>query len=308
MATVWTGGPPSAQRLTTMFARRAGRAPAALVSIALIAIAIAGAGCGSGGSSQAGAGAATGALGSGSASTNPAGRSAQAKAAVRAASRLPAAVLASVGGVAVTQAEFRRAYAAARTAYAADRGAPKLDRKRAAALAQATVSQLIQARWTEQQARAAGVVVTESQVAATVASQRRALGGAARWRAYLRRSAQSEAQLAERVRLQLLEQRLSARRAAQAPAVTDAQVERFFREHIRAFMLPARKLPNGRRVGAVRLGLGPYRARIRLLLREQETAQLVNRQTIGERQRLRAATLCRPAYVIALCANSGEAR
>jgi hypothetical protein len=57
---------------------------------------------------------------------------------------------------------------------------------------------------------------------------------------------------------------------------------------------------------AVKPQLGPYRDRIRQLLSQQALGKQLAAATKAQQDRLRRTTVCRPGFVIALCANAAE--
>jgi foldase protein PrsA len=114
-------------------------------------------------------------------------------------------------------------------------------RQRQAAVMQSTMAQLIQARWTEQQAKAAGITVTDADITRAIAQQRASYHSAKLWSRFLERSGQTATSMRARVRLQLLGQKLQAKRTANAPKVSDVQVQAYFKAHEAQFGLPTRR-------------------------------------------------------------------
>jgi parvulin-like peptidyl-prolyl isomerase len=277
------------------------------------------------------------------------------------------------------------------------KGAPKIQipsdpalRKQCAqrgqAARQGAMTQLTQEAWTQQEAKATHVTVSGMEVSAALARQRKAFPSAAAYAQFLKRSGASQAQLRERMRLQLLNQRLAARRMGPPVKVTDADVARYFEQHRAQFGVPERrdievilaktqataqlakravqngmawraaaakwsidpitKASGGELLGVVKGSqdaalnavafrarpgatagpvkgargwyvvrvtkveaatkpqLGAYPARIRVLLAQQVRAQRTARAMQGYERRRRAATVCRPGYVVPLCANA----
>jgi foldase protein PrsA len=257
--------------------------------------------------------------------------------------------------------------------------------RRAGAI-QSAMSQLIQAHWTEQQAKAAGITVSNAEIDAAIARQRKIFPSQAKWDAYLKRTGQSASDLRARTRLMLLTEKLSAKRTASAPKVSDAQVDAYFSKHQQQFGFPERRdlqviltktaaqaqqakaaiangmtwtgavkrystdpvskhaggampsvvagsrdpgltslafhLKQGQLAGpakgasgywlvrvtkiipAVKPQLGPYRDRIRQLLGQQALGKQLQAAAAAQQQHLRATTLCRPGFVVSLCANA----
>jgi hypothetical protein len=57
-------------------------------------------------------------------------------------------------------------------------------------------------------------------------------------------------------------------------------------------------------IPAVKPQLGPYRDRIRQLLSQQALGKQLQAAVAAQQKRLRATTLCRPGFVVSLCANA----
>lgn len=89
---------------------------------------------------------------------------------------------------------------------------------RRAAMISAALSQLIQERWTVEQATAAGIKVSEAQVERAIERERRVVGSPARWRALLARTGESEADVRARVRVGLFSRALYAKLGAKTVA------------------------------------------------------------------------------------------
>jgi foldase protein PrsA len=113
--------------------------------------------------------------------------------------------------------------------------------QRGQAARQGAMMQLTQAAWTQQEAKAAHVTVSDKEVSAALARQRKAFPSAAAYAQFLKRSGASQARLRERMRLQLLNQKLAARRMGPPVKVTDADVARYFEEHRTQFGAPERR-------------------------------------------------------------------
>lgn len=155
------------------------------------------------------------------------------------------------------------------------------------------MSQLIQQVWVERQAAAEGIRVSSSAVNAAVAGQRRSLGGSAAYARYLARIGETPQQAADQVRFGLLEQALQQRRLGPPVDVSSAQVAAFFAAHHAEFVIPRQPAPK----------LATYAARIRLVLSEQVRARRAATASTAFERHWRGVTVCRPGYVVALCAN-----
>jgi hypothetical protein len=233
--------------------------------------------------------------------------------------KLPASVVATVAGQPITKAQLdRRRAAAAKAAggiFAADPPAytkcvvslramyrrmvppnsknkppiPKRAalvsqcRERSIGLIAGPMNQLIRATWDAQEAKAAHIAVSQAEVAKALASQRAGRGGEKPYRAYLKRAGLTPATRAQQTHEQLLTQKLAAHRIDTVP-ITDAQVDDYLAE-------------NEKRLGKAMNGLS--RDSVREILKGQAAAKLTEKATAE----WRAKTLCRPGYVVPLCAN-----
>ncbi len=101
-------------------------------------------------------------------------------------------------------------------------------RQRRVGVVTATMSQLIRGAWTEQQAKAAGVSVSDAEVDKVLAQQRKAYRSAAQYARFLKSSGLTAAALEQRTRLGLLGQKLTLKRKTTVAKVSDAQVEAYF--------------------------------------------------------------------------------
>jgi foldase protein PrsA len=262
--------------------------------------------------------------------------------------------------------------------------------EREQAARQGALTQLIQAAWSEQEARADHITVSAKEVDAAIATQRKSFKRAALYEKLLRSTHTTRAQLRERTRQMLLNQKLQARRSGPPVKVSDADVERYFHEHQSQFGLPERrdvqvilaktqsqaqqakralqhgtgwkvavkkwsidpatKSTGGLLVGIVKgsqdpalsaavfggqrgalIGpvkaargwylarvtkitaaqtpqIAPYRQRIRMLLQNQAQARRDSAALQNYQRRWRAKTVCRPGYIVTLCANAPTSR
>lgn len=158
---------------------------------------------------------------------------------------------------------------------------------------QSVMSGLIQQRWTLAAAKADGITVSPAQVSSTLATQEKAMGGAAAYRKYLKRVGQTRRQVMAGTRLSLLEEALQKRRLGATAHVSSAQVAAFFSAHHAEFVLPHQKHPK----------LATYARRIRLVLAEQVQSRHAEAANLAYERHWRAETVCAPAYVVSLCAN-----
>lgn len=158
---------------------------------------------------------------------------------------------------------------------------------------QSVMSQLIQQRWTLGAAQADHIVVSQAEVSRTLASQEKAMGGAAKYAKYLGRVKQTRAQVMATTRLSLIEQALQKRRLGAPAHVSAAQVAAFFSAHHAEFVLPHQKHPK----------LSTYAPRIRLLLQEQVQSRHAEAANLAYEHHWRSETVCSPGYVVSLCSN-----
>jgi foldase protein PrsA len=113
--------------------------------------------------------------------------------------------------------------------------------QRGPAARQGAMMQLIQAAWTQREAAAEHIVVSDNDVRAAFARQRQAFPSAAAYGQFLKRSGASRAQLRERMRTQLLNRELAAARMASRVKVSGADVARYFDQHRLQFGVPERR-------------------------------------------------------------------
>jgi foldase protein PrsA len=109
------------------------------------------------------------------------------------------------------------------------------------------------------------------------------------FRRFLRASGLTEADLLERVELDMLQQRLTDAALEGVPEVTKQDVDRYYARHRRRYR-----------------GIAPARARreIRVLLTARRRQDAIARFTAEFRSRYRAITVCADGYVISECSNS----
>jgi parvulin-like peptidyl-prolyl isomerase len=103
------------------------------------------------------------------------------------------------------------------------------------------MSQLIQARWTTDEAQREGITVTPAAIDARLTAERKAFPSAKLWQDYLKRTRLSTADLRDRARLELVQQQLYAKRISGARTASEAQVAAYFTQNIQRFALPERR-------------------------------------------------------------------
>jgi hypothetical protein len=168
---------------------------------------------------------------------------------------------------------------------------------RVTSLVQGALTQLIQSSWIAQQAAAQHITVSDAQVSAALAAQRRAFRSSKLYDQYLARAGLSQAQLTQQERMTLLEQKVYQARLGPPVTVTDQQVATYFQTHIAEFKLPHQPDPK----------LSTYAPRIKLVLEEQSRFRNAAGANQSYERRWKALTACRPGYVVALCANAPNA-
>jgi len=141
--------------------------------------------------------------------------------------------------------------------------------------------------WLHQEATRVGVVVTEPEIAREVARYRRELKDK-QWRRY-RRAGVTDEQFAAAITLAMLFERLIERVQAKIPAVTDAQVERYYRHHRRRFRHVSRER-------ALK--------RIEVRLNREREWRATTRFVVHWFARYSKQTQCAEGYVVEWCANS----
>jgi hypothetical protein len=148
---------------------------------------------------------------------------------------------------------------------------------------------LIQGLWIRQEAQAVGVSVTDARVRRAFEREKRAsFPGKRAYRRFLRRSGMTERDLLYRVKLDILQARVTRHAAASAPPVTQEDVSRYYSNHRHRYHgVPAAKARRAirRRIGTVR--------EMRALSRFIEDF----------RHRYRAITVCADGYVVSECAR-----
>jgi parvulin-like peptidyl-prolyl isomerase len=152
------------------------------------------------------------------------------------------------------------------------------------------VTFLVEAVWVRQEAAARGIAVTPEQVRRSLERQkRRAFLNERDYRRFLRDTGHTEADILERVELEMLQSRLTRQVISSLPPVTSQDVDRYYETHRRRF----RDEP-------------PRRARriIRGLLTAQRRQRAVSRFVADFRARYREITVCADGYVVDVCGNS----
>jgi hypothetical protein len=194
---------------------------------------------------------------------------------------LPDGAVARVGDEHISKREFRHWLEVARRG---DLQAPR------AALRDSTMLYLLHRTWTGQEAAAHGIVVKPAQVRRAFERQRReAFPDERDYRRFLRRSGMTKADLLERLEFDMLQRRLTRAAAADVPAVTKEDVDRYYARHRRRY---AELTPTAAR-RAIRVHL--------TATREQRT---ITRFIESFRARYRAMTTCAQGYVIEACSNA----
>lgn len=146
---------------------------------------------------------------------------------------------------------------------------------------------LIQAQWVEQEAAALGVVVTDAQTRRAFESQRRLAFPKLRdYRRFLELSGQRERDVLYRVRLDLLQARLTRQAIDSAQPVTEQDVSRYHARHRSRY----REVPRHR-----------ARRSIRRLLTSKREQRALARFISDFRPRYRAITTCGESYAVADC-------
>jgi foldase protein PrsA len=134
------------------------------------------------------------------------------------------------------------------------------------------------------------MAVTPEQVRRAFARQKRqAFPTEQAFRRFLRASGMTEADLLERVELDMLQKRLSDAAVAAVPEVTTEDVSGYYVRHRRRYR-----------------GIAPRSARreIRVLLTARRRQRAISRFVADFRSRYRAITVCADGYVISDCSNA----
>jgi hypothetical protein len=163
-------------------------------------------------------------------------------------------------------------------------------RTRYDALRASTTLFLLHAVWTRQETTARGMAVTPEQVRRTFERQKRQAFRTERaFRRFLRASGMTEADLLERVELNMLQERLTDAAVKGVPEVTQQDVDRYYARHRRRYR-----------------GTAPASARreIRVLLTARREQRAISRFVSDFRSRYRAITVCARGYVISECSNA----
>jgi hypothetical protein len=194
--------------------------------------------------------------------------------------RVPAGAVALVGDERIGKPEFRHWL---RVAVRGD------DQARRAALRNSTMLFLLHRAWTRQEAAVRGIAVKRSRVRRALERQKREdFPDERTYRAFLRSAGMTEADLLERLEFDLLQRRLIPAAAANVPAVTSEEVDRYYARHRSRYA-----------------GLRPTAARraIRAQLNATREQRAVTRFLERFRARYRARTTCATGYVIDACSN-----
>jgi hypothetical protein len=163
-------------------------------------------------------------------------------------------------------------------------------RTRYDALRTSTMVFLLHGIWTRQETNARGIAVTPEQVRRAFERQKReAFANERDFRKFLRAGGLTEADILERVELDMLQRRLTRAALASVPDVTRQEVDRYKARHPRQYA-----------------GLPPAEARraIRVLLTARREQRAIARFTAEFRSRYRAITVCADGYVISACSNT----
>jgi hypothetical protein len=163
-------------------------------------------------------------------------------------------------------------------------------RTRYDAVRASTVLFLLHSEWTRQETTARGIAVTPDQVRRAFERQKRqAFPNERVFRSFLRATGMTEADLLERVELDMLQQRLTDAAVEGVPEVTKQDVERYYARHRRQYR-----------------GIAPARARrqIRVMLTARRRQGAIARFTAEFRSRYRAITVCAEGHVISECSNA----
>lgn len=162
-------------------------------------------------------------------------------------------------------------------------------RRRYEALKREVMQFLVQSAWVRQEAAARGIAVARREVRRQLRSQRRqAFDTDREYRRFLRRSGMTEADLLYRVKVDLLQTRITRQVANSAPPVTSREVSDYYATHRRRF----RRMPRRR-----------ARRIIRRVLRSQRERRAIDTFVLEFRARYRAVTVCREGYEIAECSH-----
>jgi foldase protein PrsA len=146
---------------------------------------------------------------------------------------------------------------------------------------------LVQAVWIRQEAAARGIEVTPPQVRRAFERQTRgAFENERAYRRFLRRTGTTEADLMDRLELDILQRRIVHAVQVSAPAVTGEDVDRYYAEHRRRY----RGVP--RRTA---------KREIRLQLTASRRLRAIGAFARDFRRRYRAITVCAEAYAVPVC-------
>lgn len=109
-------------------------------------------------------------------------------------------------------------------------------------LVQQTMGTLIQNVWVEKEAKAQGVTATDAEVQRQLAlTKRQSFPSEAAYQRFLKQSGMTQADVLERIRLQVLATKLTRKIQASAAPVTDAQVASYYARNKTQFAVPERR-------------------------------------------------------------------
>jgi foldase protein PrsA len=107
---------------------------------------------------------------------------------------------------------------------------------------QQTMSTLIQSKWVEGEAKKQGIAVSSADVNKQLAlTKKQSFPTTAAYNKFLKQSGMTSADVLDRVRVQLLAQRISTKIQKSASPVTDAQIATYYNQNRAQFSLPERR-------------------------------------------------------------------
>jgi foldase protein PrsA len=107
---------------------------------------------------------------------------------------------------------------------------------------QQTMATLIQTAWVEGEAQKQGITVTDTAINQQLAQTKKtSFPTAAAYDKFLKTSGMTQADVLDRVRVQLLAQRITQKIQQGAAAVSEAQIQSYFNQHRAQFALPERR-------------------------------------------------------------------
>jgi foldase protein PrsA len=194
---------------------------------------------------------------------------------------VPDGAVALVGDERIGKAEFRHWLRVAR------RGD---DQARRAALRDSTMLYLLHRAWTRQEAEARGIALKPAGVRrAFERHKREAFPNERAYRAFLRETGMTEADVLERLEFDILQRRLTRAATANVPAVTKQEVDSYYARHRRRY---------------AELTRTAARRAIRVQLTATREQRAITRFIERFRARYRAITTCAKGYVIDACSNA----